>query len=899
MGRRDYIFLIAILALGWAFWLWRLGVADYDDMLSNELMFARQSVSAIVLHNPWPDQSPLYFLLLHGLRKISESTFFIQFVNAVLLTLTLAATYAFGLACSGSRAVASAAILLGAVSPTSLWLVRNGRMYSLQVLFSVLAPLFLLRYLERRRRGDLIAVAALSVLNIYVHFVGFLITALLFVPLLVDAALDVRREMRADRSIRAWRPFIPPALAAAAVLVLVLPQLVRFASLIGGGVPFRAEVSLPGLSTTFLDRVSRFWFVNADWGALRAADRAVTGLYVGSIAVLIAAGMFAVRRRTGAIVASWILVPLVGIGLVAARMDVRDRYFVWTVPLLWIAVATGAFGALPSRRLTGAGAEIARGMRAALALAVAVGSIWLLFNKLSEPSPQWTKLMTALGGLYRPSMVVYMPPSSTMGTPRLLADQMGLASGLQDIRVLDEGTHARFIGEVDRGQDFVFIVYGPYSNAELAWRSHYLEAHDYHRAMLPVIGAHAEIYTRGDVGGFSQTRQLAGEPTPENIVAWTRQQLRQRPHATARAPVLGDALVARVHGDGVIREGRLFASQRGENGTWRLGPVEWDAVEEVRTTSGAVERDVIAAHPDQHSVLVVAFPAIGMKKSVRLTYGIADSGLAFRPGANVNVTLYVNGTRTIEASCPNTPGWKELAADTAGLDGVAADVVMLITTPDDRSRHFAFRLESSSRAAATALDATPGAAPPVVLTGGRTLKDAVDRLRVFRIEDDRRIDARSEPHAYSAADMHEQAAAAGEGAVQRQWVLGAPLWDAVGVTRQRSGGEARDGLWAHPRNGTTLVIEAPGAKTGELLHGYAGLTDYAVMQATGLNVNAPVRFRILVDGRLAFEGEAPRRRGWTGFAVPVGGATGGHDLRIEIACASDSWAHFVFDLGGS
>ncbi len=899
MARRDYGFVIIILAVGWTVWLQRMGIADHDDMLSNELTFARQSVSTLVLHNPWPDQSPLYFLVLHGVRKISESPFFVQFFNAILLTLTLVATYALGLAFSGSRVVAGAAILLGAISPTSLWLVRNGRMYSLQVLLSVLALVFLLQYLDRRRRGDLVAVATLSVVNIYVHFIGFMITGLLFVPLLVDGSLGVWRQMQTDRSVRAWRPLAPFAFTAAAVLVFVIPQAFRFTSLVGGGIPLRPEVSLPGLSTTFLDRVSRFWFVNADWGALRTGDHVVTGVYVGSIAILAIAGMLAVRRRTGAIAALWVLLPLVVVGVAAARMNVRDRYFVWALPLLWIATATGACGALPWRRLTGVGVEIAHGVRAALALTVVVGSVWLLGNKLFEPSPQWTKLMTTLAGVYRPSMVVYMPPASTIGIPRLLAERMGLAFGLKDIRVLDEGTHTQFITQVDGAQEFVFLVYGQYSNAELAWRSHYLEARDYQKTVLPVWGAHAEVFTRGGIEGFSETQQLPGKPTPENIVGWAARRLRQQPHAPTREPVLANALVARVQANGVIRESRLFASQRGESGAWRLGPAEWDAVEEVGTTSGGVERHMIAAHPEEHSMLVVAFPAVEMKKAVRLTYGIADSGLVFRSGANVNVMVYVNGVLKVDVSCPNTPGWKELAADTASLDGQAAEVVMLITTPSDRSRHFAFRLEPSSNASSTSLEATSHASGAVLLNGGRTLKDAVDRLEVYRLEGDRRIDARTEPHAYSASDMHEVAGAGGEGAVQRQWVFGTPLWDAVGVTRQRSGGGVRDGLWAHPRNGSTLVIETPAAKMGELLRGFAGLTDYSVMQATGLKLEAPVRFKILIDGRSAFEGEARRSRGWTEFAVPIGAAQGERHLRIEISCATDKWAHFVFDLGSA
>jgi hypothetical protein len=767
------------------------------------------------------------------------------------------------------------------------------RVYSLQVLCSVVAALFVLRYLEHRRGRDLVGFGLLSVLNIYVHFVGMMITALLFVPLMVDAWLETRRRRR-ERSNDGWQSLVPIVVAGAAIALLVLPQLVRLLSLIGHGAPWRAEVSLPGLSPRFLNRVSWFWFVNADWGSLRPADQLVTAVYVGSITVLAVAGLAAVPRRAGATAALWIVFPLVGIGLAATRMDVRDRYFVWTLPLLWVAVATGGLGALPSNRLKGASGDIARGFRGALVVAVAAGSLWLLWHKLPERYPQWTKLMTGIAEIYRPSMMVYMPLRSAIGSPRLLATELQVPAGLRDIRDLSPATHDQFVKEVERGQDFVFLLYGNLQNDEMRWRVRYLEQQQYRKTVVPVYGASAQIFTRGEVEGLWQNERIAADPSPPAMVAWARQQLQNRSATSANASPLAQAVVARVGEDGVVRKGRLFTSQYGENGSWKLGPQDWDGVEETRTTSGRVARDVIAAHPASTSVLVVAFPAQPMKTSLGLLYGISDTGLVFRAGANVDVTVYVNGEEKIATSCPNTPGWKELAADTANLDGKPADVVMLITTANDAARHFAFRLEPSPKPA-RALDAAT-AAGPVVLTGGRRLREFVDRLRVYRLEGDRRSDAQSDGRAYSAEEMHEATGSVGEGAVRRRWALGPLPWDGVGVTRQRSGGDLRDGLWAHPRNGTTLVIDVPGVTLGQVLRGHFGLTDYAVANAKAAGVTAPVTLKMFVDGRPVFEQAAARTAGWTPLAIPVDGENRAHALRIEISSERDSWAHFIFDL---
>jgi len=122
------------------------------------------------------------------------------------------------------------------------------------------------------------------------------------------------------------------------------------------------------------------------------------------------------------------------------------------------------------------------------------------------------------------------------------------------------------------------------------------------------------------------------------------------------------------------------------------------------------------------------------------------------------------------------------------------------------------------------------------------------------------------------------------------------LWDAVGLTRQPSGGVQRDGLWAHPRDGTTLVIDAPRTVTGTVLRGYFGVTDFSAAWAARGRVTAPVQFRISLDGQLVLEREATRAPGWRAFAVPIPEGAGERSLRIEIASATDKWAHFVFDL---
>jgi hypothetical protein len=168
------------------------------------------------------------------------------------------------------------------------------------------------------------------------------------------------------------------------------------------------------------------------------------------------------------------------------------------------------------------------------------------------------------------------------------------------------------------------------------------------------------------------------------------------------------------------------------------------------------------------------------------------------------------------------------------------------------------------------------------------LSDALHTLVVYRLAGARRTGASLVTTPLPARDVHEEDGG-DSGSLHDRWVLGAEPWDAVGQTRQQSGGLARDGLWAHPRNGTTLVIEGSrGAGRG-----FYGFTDYSLARAAEAGVTAPVRIRILAGDRTLLDREARRTAGWTEFTLPADAAGA---IRIEITSAADAWAHFVFDL---
>lgn len=164
-----------------------------------------------------------------------------------------------------------------------------------------------------------------------------------------------------------------------------------------------------------------------------------------------------------------------------------------------------------------------------------------------------------------------------------------------------------------------------------------------------------------------------------------------------------------------------------------------------------------------------------------------------------------------------------------------------------------------------------------------------------------------DPTLYTAEAMHEarhpvpddeRGAALRSGEVLGRWALGRQLWDGVGLTRQRSSGEVREGLWAHPRDGTRLRIEAEIRPAGAQLSGFYGFTDFSLEHARRMGIESPVRFVLSLDGEVLHSADWPRGAGWQVFTLPLpeSAERGPHRLSIEISSPRDKWAHFVFDV---
>jgi hypothetical protein len=681
---RDRIWLGLLLALGWSVWLFRLGINDLADGDANELLFAASPLRTVMFAVKWPDQSPFYFVVLHFWKAFGDSPFAFRTLNLAIVSLIVIALYELAALLLGSRRLAGAVALLAVLSPIALWMVRNGRMYPLFVLFTILSLNYLLRYLERGTARDGMLFVLACVLSIYTHFLGFMTVGLLGVFWLTE-----RR-----RSVVVGQLLWTPTVMFVAVLLLVLPQVVRLIALLRAP-PTLSAVSLPGLSVRFLNQLAVFSFVNSNWEVSRIIALVLTAAYLIGIYALFCLGVWS-SPRLERLAAVWILAPVVVLGMMARRVDLRDRYFVYVIPLIWIATVNGGAGDLQFARKLGRFRGVFEAGRRALLVAVVAASVWLLWHKLPERSVQWTKLMQAADRLYQPTMAIWMPPGSARGIPVAVAAHERLDPAFQQLEVLDGATRSQFDDELAAKKEFLFFAQDGFRNAEIEDWTRILEQAGYRHAVVRVPWASAEFFTQSDVAFVRKLR--LGDASRRTLLDWAVSEAPSK-RGAEQTSRLGNALVARAYPDGSVKQSVFYISQRGEDGYWKLGPAYWDAVYETRTTSGGIDRELMYAHPANDSVLIVAFPAVQARRSLSMVYGIDDSGLVFEDGAEIKAEIYMNDDKLGEIICSNTPGWKRASIDTEAYEGRRGVLSYLISTANERYRHFHFDFETSERRA--------------------------------------------------------------------------------------------------------------------------------------------------------------------------------------------------------
>lgn len=324
------------------------------------LLFGRQLLDEI--------QGPLYLAAVWPLaREFGRSEFWLRAPAALAGLLAVPLAGLLGRRLCGARTGRLFALLL-AVSPFHLWYSQEARGYSFLMLFAIVSTLAFLRLAEAPRGGRVVAYALAAAAMAWSNLSGlFLIGAQALAAVIVIRPRGARaRWLWAAAFTLALLGALPWVLRASGILAV--DRLVPGAA---GGAALRGETTFSPLALPFtlfaflfgyslgpslaeLHQVDRIAAVRAHLPVLAAAAAAS--------AVVLAAGVARLGRRTGSLLAIWIAVPAAAVVLLAVQnvKPFNPRYLAATFPLVLLIAARG-LGGLP-RRLGRAGGFVLCGL---------------------------------------------------------------------------------------------------------------------------------------------------------------------------------------------------------------------------------------------------------------------------------------------------------------------------------------------------------------------------------------------------------------------------------------------------------------------------------------------------------------------------------------------------------
>jgi hypothetical protein len=494
---RSIAAVTALTGAGSVVWLWRLGANDYDWVIAEEVLFARQPLWRLIFHNRWPDQSPLPFVVMRAARVFGESPFAVSLPNVVLLAACVVAIFLTARAVSARARVGLIASALFIVSPVALWCARFGRvMYPASLLLGLWAAHAAWRYVETRRTRWLGSLVAACTLSIYNHFYGFIVAGLAFAFIGGVFAVEafVAWDGRGPTTVEGpLRRLVPVMLGLAALQLLVQPQIVRAVDLVRH--PYAENfLSIRGGAGWSLWRLAGFWLSGSEYGAWPLLPLWGQSLYAGSAGALFLIALWTAPARARYWFVLFVLGPFAMVLAASSGVDLRERYFVFAAAPLFVALAYGA--AMPRR-------SWGRAASAAIVVIFAIAAGRVLSGKVPERNIEWTKLLTQVQAHLGPTSIVYACPAYIAPAMQAAAERAGLDDRLAVPSAWVPAERDRLAAQLDRVDGVAFIWPAglraqPIAacTSEMAALARLLEGQGWAREPIFVLGAGAEIFTR-------------------------------------------------------------------------------------------------------------------------------------------------------------------------------------------------------------------------------------------------------------------------------------------------------------------------------------------------------------------------------------------------------------------
>lgn len=867
--QHEHCWFLFVLIIGVCLWLHRLGIFDFYPLDASEIIFSRESAGTVLFRTRWSDQAPFYFFLLHCWGKLfGEGLLLTRLLNVAINICNTFLIYKLSMLFYQSKRVSIGSCFLFVLSPFSIFLVRDGRMYALLICLSLSAVYFLTCYIKGRGGRNIFLFAVFIALSMCTHFETFFLMGLLGVYSF-SYTLLYRRNIKKT---------------AMTVLGFILSLLFAAHQVYRGGIfllnqDSRTEWCLSNHLSKYLLAIADHSFVNSSWD-FYLNNSCFRPLYFGLITVFVVWGIVKAPVLARLFSAVWILLSLAIVFVllnVSLTLDARPRYFCFMVPVAYMAMANGMFGS-NREGPKNVRAIIKQAVMVLVFLLISLISVKITTNKWHESSPGWSVVMKKLDAIYSHNMSLYYSPGFEIYAPIMAVDLNKLHPNLRSIRSV-ENSKNKFSKDLDAGKEIVLLNS---NDARFNWHRDELEQYQYQlKDRLGYAGAVADVYVKN---GKSMKK---GTINYQKINQKIKQLMVDAKGVLGGNINLKNAFVALVSYEGdILKAGEYMPDENGRD-HWRLGVDPWEYVGYVNAESQGVLQEMIWAHPKSDTVLLISFPLVNMADKIILKYGIADSGIRNAKGAPVKCSFFLGDQVLAKVLCENNPGWNELTFHPSSDNLSQENLNILIETDDDTARHFCFNIGFANE--------------NLINEELQLLSDKIMSFKVYRAH--KKYSTKNDC-VFSIARIHKEelhdSGSDEDCWADNRWVWGGKVWQMVARARLSSGGEPRTGVWMHPIKDSTIIAELVPIKLGKSINGFYGISDHAVEMAKQRNITAPIKFQILINDSVLFEKEVPRQSGWQEFSIPIGDKQAlkseGNKLTMRVSTKDDSWAHFMFDL---
>lgn len=354
MTRRSSWLLVLITLAAFA---WRVQGLAWQSLWRDEvdaIYFATRDLSQTLrMFVDAGQNGPLYFVALRPwFGLVGTSEFALRYPSALAGTLGVVLTWQVGRrliplhlpsanaaaprrGIMGQDAAALLAALFFAANPYQLWYSQEGKMYTVISVVALLATWWWLQGIERGGWRPWLAYWLTLTLGMYTHLLIILVFPLHLIWFVL--AWPASRQH--------WRGY---GLALAGLTLPYVPMVWWQWRLL------TADVQLTGFSFTPIDEMARVLIFNHSRGFMPPADLGWIApiFFLAAAGLLIGAGEIASRThpdgvalapwRRYALVAAWLIVPVLGIYALSLRQPIfTDRYVIWIAPAAMMVLALG------------------------------------------------------------------------------------------------------------------------------------------------------------------------------------------------------------------------------------------------------------------------------------------------------------------------------------------------------------------------------------------------------------------------------------------------------------------------------------------------------------------------------------------------------------------------------